>query len=195
MNMRALKPSFILLLVILLQSCDKPLDWHASDVTGMMPDLAFALTGPDGAVVKSSSLLGKPVLVFFGFTSCPDVCPTTLTQLSVVMKKLGARADDLQIILVTVDPGRDTPEVMKNYTTTFGPWLLGLTGSEEALAALREAYGVYAAMESSYEKGAYNVMHSAAVFAFDAKGRARLLISDVNDSDAMVSDIKQLIDQ
>lgn len=193
--MRALKPVLILLLVMLLQSCSEPLNWHASDVTGMMPDLEFTLTGPDGAAINARSLQGKPVLVFFGFTNCPDVCPTTLTQLSVVMKKLGPQADDIQIALVSVDPGRDTPEVMQSYTASFGPWLLGLTGEEEALTRLREAYGVYAAMESSDDKGSYNVMHSAAVFAFDAKGRARLLISDVNDSDAVASDLKQLINQ
>jgi protein SCO1/2 len=193
--MRPLKLVLSLLLAILLQSCHEPLDWHASDVTGMMPDLEFTLTGPDGAQVGARSLQGKPVLIFFGFTSCPDVCPTTLTQLSVVMKKLGSQADDIQIALVSVDPDRDTPAVMKRYTATFGPWLLGLTGSEEALTTLREAYGVYAAMESSDSKGTYNVMHSAAIFAFDAKGRARLLISDVNDSDAVVSDLKQLIAQ
>jgi protein SCO1/2 len=194
MNMKALKLTLILLLALLLQACSEPLDWHASDVTGMMPDLEFSLTGPDGEVVESRSLQGKPVLIFFGFTSCPDVCPTTLTQLSVVMKKLETQADAIQIALVSVDPDRDTAEVMKRYTASFGPWLLGLTGSEQALTTLREAYGVYAAMESSDDKGDYNVMHSAAVFAFDAKGRARLLISDVTDSDAVVSDIKQLID-
>jgi len=192
--MRTSKLIFTLLVALLLQACNPQPDWHATDVTGMMPDLDFALTGPDGAVVDSNSLKGKPVLVFFGFTSCPNVCPTTLTQLSVVMKKLGSQADDIQITLVSVDPDRDTPEVMKNYTASFGPWLLGLTGSEQVLTKLREAYGVYAAMESSDEKGSYNVMHSAAVFAFDSKGRARLLISDVNDTNSLVSDIKQLID-
>ncbi len=192
-KMRTLKLSFLLLATLFLQACSEPVNWHASDVTGMMPDLEFTLTGPDGEQVDASSLQGKPVLVFFGFTSCPDVCPTTLTQLSVVMKKLGPQADNIQILLVSVDPGRDTPEVMKKYTASFGPWLLGLTGSEEALATLRKAYGVYAAMESSDDKGAYNVMHSAAVFGFDAKGRARLLISDVADSEAVVSDLKNLI--
>ena len=194
MNMKALKLTLILLMVLLLQACSEPLDWNASDVTGMMPDLEFSLTGPDGEVVEAKSLHGKPALIFFGFTSCPDVCPTTLTQLSLVMKKLGPQADNIQIALVSVDPERDTPEVMKRYTASFGPWLLGLTGSEQALTTLREAYGVYAAMESSDAKGDYNVMHSTAIFAFDAQGRARLLISDVTDRDAVVSDIKQLID-
>lgn len=194
MNMKVLKLAFTLLLVMLLQACSEPLAWNASDVSGMMPDLVFSLTGPDGEVVQAKSLQGKPILIFFGFTSCPDVCPTTLTQLSVVMKKLGQQADAIQIVLISIDPDRDTPEIMKRYTASFGPWLLGLTGPEQALARLRKAYGVYAAMESSDDKGDYNVMHSAAVFAFDAKGQARLLISDVTDSDAVVADIKQLID-
>ena len=109
------------------------------------------------------------------------------------LKKLGPQADDVQVLLVSVDPGRDTPDVMKKYTASFGPWLLGLTGSEEDLDTFRKVYGVYAAMESSDDKGAYNVMHSAAVFGFDSKGQARLLISDVTDSDAVVSDLKNLI--
>ncbi len=193
--MRALKLALTLFFATLLQSCTEPLNWHANDVTGMMPDLKFSLTGPDGAGIDARALRGKPVLIFFGFTNCPDVCPTTLTQLSVVMKKLGQQADNVQVVLVSVDPGRDTPMVMKSYTASFGTWLLGLTGSEQELTTLREAYGVYAAMESSDSKGSYNVMHSAAVFAFDAKGRARLLITEVNDSDAVVSDLRQLLEE
>ena len=193
-EMRTLKLSFFSFLALLLMSCNEPVNWHGSDITGKMPDLTFTLTGPDGNQVDAASLQGKPVLVFFGFTSCPDVCPTTLTQLSVVMKKLGPLADNIQILLVSVDPGRDTPEVLKRYTKSFGPWLLGLTGPEADLDTLRKSYGVYAAMESSDAKGAYNVMHSAAVFGFDSKGRARILISDVADSDAVVSDLKNLIE-
>jgi len=161
----------------------------------MMPDLEFSLTGPDGEVVTANDLHGKPVLIFFGFTSCPDVCPTTLTQLKIAVKSLAEQADDIQVVLVSVDPDRDSPQVMKEYTATFGPWLLGLTGSDDALTALREAYGVYAAMESSDSKGSYNIMHSAAVFAFDQNGHARLLISDLSDNDLLVADLTQLIDQ
>ena len=192
--MRTLKITLFLIVSILLQSCNKPPSWHGSDVTGMLPDLEFTLTGPDNEQVDAKSLRGKPLLVFFGFTSCPDVCPTTLTQLSVVMKKLGPDSDGIRTLLVSVDPDRDTPEVMKKYTASFGPWLLGLTGPEDKLEALRKSYGVYAAMESSDSKGAYNVMHSAAVFAFDADGHARLLISDVSSVDNVAADIQQLID-
>ena len=192
--MSVLKIVFTLLFVILLQSCKQPLNWNASDVSGGMPELKFALIGPDGETVEASSLQGKPLLLFFGFTNCPDVCPTTLARLAVLMKKLGSQADDIQVVFVSVDPDRDTSEVMKRYTASFGPWLLGLTGPEQDLTRLREAYGVYAAMESSDSKGTYNVMHSAVIFAFDANGQARLLISDLDNSEAVVSDLKQLID-
>lgn len=192
--MRAMKLVLTLIFAILLQSCSEPHHWHASDVTGMMPDLEFTLTGSGGETVTARSLRGKPLLLFFGFTNCPHVCPTTLTRLSMVMKELDSQADDIQIALVSVDPDRDTPEVMKNYTASFGRWLLGLTGPEDALTRLRKSYGVYAAMESSDSQGTYNVMHSTAIFAFDAKGRIRLLISDVDDIAAVASDLKQLID-
>lgn len=194
MIMRTLKFALTLLLIILLQSCKPPLQWNATDISGAMPDLEFTLTGPDGEAVNASSLQGKPVILFFGFTNCPNVCPTTLTHLSVLMKALEPRANDLQVVFVSVDPDRDTYDVMKRYTASFGPWLLGLTGSEEDLTRIREAYGVYAAMESSDSKGTYNVMHSTVVFAFDADGRARLLISDLDEGDAVVADFKQLID-
>jgi len=195
MKMRVVKLCLIVLLSLLIQSCSEPQNWNATEITGMMPDLEFSLTGPNGEVVESASLHGTAVLVFFGFTSCPDVCPTTLTQLKLAIKTLAENASGIQVILVSVDPDRDTPEVMKSYTASFGPWLMGLTGSEEALTNLREAYGVYAAMESSDGKGSYNVMHSAAVFAFDANGHARLLISDLSDNAAVVADLQQLIDQ
>jgi len=192
--MPAFKFAFTLFLLVLLESCNQPPNWNASNISGVMPDLEFELTGPDGEPVEASSLHGKPLLLFFGFTSCPDVCPTTLTRLSVLIKQLGSKADDIRVVLVSVDPDRDTPSVMKRYTASFGPWLLGLTGPEGDLSRLRETYGVYAAMESSDSKGVYNVMHSAVIFAFDANGRARLLISDLDDSDAIVSDLNQLID-
>lgn len=184
-----------LLMVTGLQACKEPYEWHANDITGAMPDLQFNLIGPDEDMISAQSLQGRPVLVFFGFTSCPDVCPTTLAQLKTVVKKLGPQADEVQVLLVSVDPDRDTPAVMKSYTAGFGPWVLGLTGPEADIDALRERYGVYASMESSDERGNYNVMHSPAVFVFDQHGSARLLFTDVSDSDAVASDLRELLSQ
>jgi len=192
-EMSALKYVFTLLALTFLVSCKQPVHWNAGDVAGAMPDLAFTLTGPDGETVDAKDFRGKPVLLFFGFTHCQHVCPMTLARLTVLMKQLGPDARDLQVLLVTVDPERDTPEAMKTYTAAFGPWLLGLTGSEEALTQLRESYGVYSAMESSDSKGDYNIMHSSIVFAFDADGKVRLLLSDLSDGDAVVADLRQLI--
>lgn len=191
--MQTLKAISIALFASLLLSCNETPVWHATDISGALPDLEFSLVGTDGETVKSSQFLGKPVLLFFGFTNCPHICPMTLTQLSMVVDKMGAQAKDMQVLLVTVDPDRDTPEVMQKFTTSFGPWLTGLTGTEEALSALRESYGVYAAMESSRDKGEYNVMHTTAVFVFDAQGRARLLMSDVSNRDFVVADLRQLL--
>lgn len=193
MTMHPLKIMLLLMLASQLISCDTPPEWHATDITGSMPDLEFSLIGPRGQSVDARSLRGKPVLLFFGFTNCPHICPTTMTQLAVVMKQLGTQAGDVQALLVTVDPDRDTPEVLARFTAAFGPWFTGLTGSEEALAKLRKTYGVYAAMESSPDEGNYNVMHSTVVFVFDAQGRVRLLISDVSSSDAVSEDIRTLL--
>jgi len=192
-EMSALKFAFSVLLLTTLLSCKQEVHWNAGDVAGAMPDLAFTLTGPDGETVDATSLRGKPVLLFFGFTNCPHVCPTTLARLAVLMKKLGPDAKDIQVVFVTVDPERDSPEAMQRYTAAFGPWLLGLTGEPQELKRLRESYGVYAAMESSDDKGDYNVMHTTVVFAFDADGKVRLLLSDLDDADAVVADLKQLI--
>ena len=197
--MRTLNLYLILLATLLIQSCSEHHNWNATDITGMMPDLEFSLTGADGEVVEAASLHGRPVLIFFGFTNCPDVCPTTLTRLKLAIKNLSTQANEnqangIQVVLITVDPDRDTADVMKRYTASFGPWLLGLTGTDEELTSLRKAYSVYAAMESSDAKGKYNIMHSAAVFAFDSQGRARLLISDLSDNAAVVADLQQLID-
>jgi len=191
--MSILKLTFSLLVLTTLLSCEKPIHWNAGDVAGAMPDLEFTLTGPDGGTVDSRELRGKPVLLFFGFTNCPHVCPTTLARLAVLMKQLGPDAQDIQVVFVTVDPARDTPEAMQRYTAAFGPWLLGLTGEPDELKRLRESYGVYAAMESSDDKGDYNVMHTTVVFAFDKDGKVRLLLSDLDNADAVVADLKQLI--
>lgn len=182
-----------LLFSFVLQACEPAYEWHGNNISGMMPELQFLLTGPDGQPVDSKSLRGKPVVVFFGFTHCPDVCPTTLAQLKVVRKELGDDANNIQSLLITVDPGRDTAAVMKAYTANFGPWLLGLTGSEADIAAILKTYGVYASMQSSDNQGDYTVMHNTSVFVFDDQGQARLLYTDVSDSAAVAADIRQLI--
>ena len=116
MKTHQFKLTLALLLLVVLQSCAKPVSWHATNITGKMPALAFSLVGPDGSNIQADALLGKPALIFFGFTSCPDVCPTTLTRLGAILKTMQSTSADIQVVLVTVDPSRDTPEKMQSYT-------------------------------------------------------------------------------
>ncbi|NIP18377.1 MAG: SCO family protein, partial [Xanthomonadales bacterium] len=119
----------------LLQACSEPVAWRGTDVSGILPDLEFTLTGSDGLETGADAFHGKATLLYFGFTSCPGVCPTTLNHVSVALDALGGPARNVHVLLVSVDPKRDTPEVMRKYTAGYGPWLHGLTGSEADLRA------------------------------------------------------------
>lgn len=130
---------------------------------------AFALTAQDGRTVTEKDLLGAPFLVFFGFTHCPDVCPTTLFEASEMLRAAGSQGDKLRILFVTVDPERDTPEVMKSYLGAFDPRIIGLSGSPEAIAAMIKSYKVYARKVPTSD--GYTMDHTAMVYLMDAKGR------------------------
>ena len=130
----------------------------------------FQLVDMQGRPVTEKSLLGKPTAIFFGFTYCPEICPTTLAEMTGWLKALGNDADKLNAVFVSVDPERDTPEQLRLYLANFDPRIQGLTGTSEQVAAVTKAYRVY------YKKiptdgGGYTVDHSAAVYLFDAKGR------------------------
>lgn len=130
----------------------------------------FELVEMTGAPVTEKSLLGKPTAIFFGFTYCPEVCPTTLMELTSALKTLGPEADKLNVVFVSVDPARDTPEQMKLYLSNFDPRIRGFTGTPEAIAKTAKAYRVYY-REVPVEGGTYTVDHSSSVYLFDANGR------------------------
>lgn len=130
----------------------------------------FQLVDTEGRAVTERSLLGKPTAIFFGFTYCPEVCPTTLTELTAAMKALGSDADRLNVVFVSVDPERDTPAQMKLYLGNFDPRIQGFTGSVERVAAAAKAYRVYY-RKIPLEGDDYTVDHSSAIYLFDAKGR------------------------
>jgi protein SCO1/2 len=182
------------LALLWLAACSGRVEWRGTDVTGTLPDLAFELLGSDGETVRAEVFRGHATLMYFGFTSCPDACPTTLRQIGVALEALGpGTADEIQVLLVSVDPGRDTPQAMKRYTESFGPWLHGLTGSERKLRALNHAYKVDFLAQEPDLAGRYDVMHSNRVFGFDAEGRCRVLLPDTADTEATVADLKQLL--
>jgi protein SCO1/2 len=130
----------------------------------------FSLVDQNGAAVTEKALVGKPSIVFFGFTNCPDVCPTTLYEMTQVYAALGDRADRLNSFFVTVDPERDTPEQLKKYLSSFDPHIMALTGPREALDPMLRAYRVYA-KKTPTANGDYTMDHTALVYLMDKKGR------------------------
>ena len=152
-------------------------NWNGKDISGLMPELAFELTGTSGDTVTAEQTDGNIRLLFFGFTSCPDICPATLQKLSRAVKDLPeALRTDTQIVFVSVDPQRDTPERIDSYVSFFSDRAIGLTGEEPALRELSKRYRTTFGYDEPDADGNYNVSHSGAVYVFDREGKARLLI-------------------
>ena len=156
-----------LLLALLLAGCSKP-GWHMTDITDGMPRLAFHMSEA-GHPVTAEDFRGKVVALYFGYTHCPDVCPTTLFDMSQVMKKLGPDADRIGALFITVDPDRDTPALMKDYMSNFDPHLHGLTGDQAAIDKAIKEYRVYA-KKIPLKDGDYTMDHTAIVYLMDKNG-------------------------
>lgn len=150
--------------------------WHGKDISGLMPELAFELTDTSGKTLTAEATDGEIRMLFFGFTSCPDVCPATLQKLSRAVKEMPSELqDDTRIVFVSVDPRRDTPERIASYVNFFSDRAIGLTGEEKALRELSKRYRTTFGYDEPDEDGNYNVSHSGAVYVFDREGDARLL--------------------
>jgi protein SCO1/2 len=154
----------------------------------------FQLVDTAGRPVTEKALIGKPTAVFFGFTYCPEVCPTTLTEMSAALDALGRDADKLNVVFVSVDPERDTPEQMKTYLSNFDPRIQGFTGTPEAVAAAAKAYRVFY-KKVPLEGGSYTVDHSSAVYLFDRKGRFVEPVGYGSPHDRVVAQLKKLVAQ
>ena len=185
---------FILLLVALLAGCESPKlpsPFHASDVSAMFTEADFRLTGHNGKTRMLADFRGKAVVLFFGYTHCPDVCPTTLADLAQAMRLLGSDAGRVQVLFVTVDPERDTPEMMAQYVPAFHPSFLGLHGDEQATAQAAKAFYVgYQKQPASY---GYNVDHSLGTFLVDPQGRVRLRAPHAQRAEWFADDIRLLL--
>ncbi|MGH8259577.1 MAG: SCO family protein [Steroidobacteraceae bacterium] len=162
------------------------------NVTGLLPTLKFSLTDQDGQPVTAADYRGKIVLMYFGYTHCPDACPTTLTTLSEALLRLGPEASRVRVLFITVDPARDTTDVLKRYVTAFGPQFVGLRGDDAALTALSKRYRIAYHLEPPDRNGYYAVDHSSAVFIFDATGAARLLAQESDNPRTIAMDLHKL---
>ena len=165
-------------------------------VRGFLPDLKFTLQGAGGATVTQQAFAGKIVLMFFGYASCPDICPTTMAQLAQVTEALGPQADQVRILFVSVDPHRDTPDMLQAYVDQFDPHAIGLTGDEKAVAALAKRYRVAYQIQRpdpAHPDAPYEVSHSRGIYAFDQAGKAVWLAADGDSEQDLLAALKPLL--
>jgi protein SCO1/2 len=165
----------------------------AVDITGADYAKDFALKDADGKVRTMADFKGKVVVLFFGYAQCPDVCPTTMTEMAQVKQQLGKDGDKLQVLFVTVDPARDTPEVMKAYMGAFDPSFVALIPTADELTATAKDFKVYFKKVDGKTPTSYSMDHSAASFVYDTQGRLRLYARYGAGVPSMVSDVKALL--
>ena len=179
------------LLLLLLAGCaaEGAPRFHGTTLENPAPAPSFALTAHTGAPANLYNFRGQPVLLFFGFTHCPDVCPLTLTRLSRVLEAVGPRGDRVHVLLVTVDPARDTPAVLADYVRRFGPQVTGLTGNPEALAGVRNAYGVHTQHGGMHP----GISHTDAIYGIDRQGNLRVVIAPDAPEEQMRDDVRTLL--
>ena len=166
--------------------------FRLTDVTGADFRAEFSLTDHNGKPRTLADFRGKVVTVFFGFTHCPDACPTTMVEMAGVMKELGPDADQLQVLFITVDPERDTQKVLSQYAPSFHPSFLGLYGDAETTARTAKAFKVYY-QKRPVEGAGYSVDHSAGTFVLDREGRVRLFAQYGAGAPALLHDIRILL--
>ncbi|HEY4210771.1 MAG TPA: SCO family protein [Steroidobacteraceae bacterium] len=184
----------VLLSALSLAACSRPEPrFSLHDITGLMPRLEFTLTDGDDKAVSAQNFRGKVVLLYFGYTECPDACPTTLATLQHAVRLLGSQAANIRVLFVTVDPQRDTAAVLRRYVSYFGPQFVGLRGDDTALNALTRRYRVAYHREVADANGYYSVDHSNAVFVFDPSGRPRLLADSTAGAKTIASDLSRLL--
>ena len=186
----------VTLLAVFLASCNRGGDaavpgFRGIDLTGAPYGRDFRLTDADGRERALAHYKGKAVLLYFGFVQCPDVCPTALIRAAEVKKLLGADGDKLQVIFITVDPERDTPEVIKAYTAAFDPSFVGLYGDAQRTRATADEFKVY--YRAVPTGSSYTMDHSALSYVFDPQGRLRLALRHEQKADDYAHDIRLIL--
>ena len=184
-------------LVAVLAGCGKPaapkLAFKNTDVTGLGYAREFALTDHTGHPRTLADYKGKLVLMFFGYTQCPDVCPTTMADMAQVMQAMGPQADQVQVLFVTVDPERDTQQLLAEYVPAFDKRFLGLRGDAAATAKVAKEFKIYYAKVPGKQPGSYSMDHTAGSYVFDKDGKVRLFVRHGQGPGPLVQDLKQLL--
>ena len=176
-----------------LAACNKPVVFNNVDITGAEYARDFALTDHTGKPRTLADFKGKVVFMFFGFTQCPDVCPTTMAEMASVLKELGPDADKVQVLFVTVDPARDTQELLAQYVPAFDPRFIGLYGDAAATAKVAKEFKVFYAKSAGTTPDSYSMDHTAGSYVFDQQGKIRLFVRHGNGAAPIAQDIKLLL--
>ena len=185
--------ALFLSLALLLSACTETRKFVSTDLSMVDWGKDFKLTDHHGQARSLGDFKGKAVVLFFGYTQCPDVCPTTLSSLREVMSLLGDDAKRLQVLFVTVDPARDTPALLAQYVPSFHPSFVGLRGSDEAVAATAKDFKVFYVRQPGKTPDTYSVDHSTGSYAFDPNGKLRLLLRHGETPANMAADLKLLL--
>lgn len=183
----------LVLAVGAIRIVNPPHTWTGMLMDPLAPVNDFSLTAAGGKPVRISDFRGKLVALYFGYTYCPDVCPTTLAELAAGMRDLGADAQQVQVIFISVDPARDTPERLADYVANFDPSFIGITGSPEEIAAVATPLGIYYQAHEGTAATGYLVDHTATVMVLDRQGRLRLLLPFGTTGAQAASDLRALM--
>lgn len=167
--------------------------FNGVDITGASYARDFALTDAAGKRRTLAEFRGKLVVVFFGFAQCPDICPTTLADLAQVKKRLGSDGERIQVVFITVDPERDSPQVLASYVPAFDPSFIGLTGSSEEIAAAAREFKVFFQKVAGKTETSYTIDHTTGAYVFDREGRVRLFIRHGTGAEAIAADLQRLL--
>ena len=199
--MKANRRLCLLALAALISGCDKlgvgsggsAASFRAVDITGAEYARSLSLQDQEGKARTLADFKGKVTVIFFGYTQCPDVCPTTMAELAQVKKSLGADGERIQGVFITVDPERDTPELLRAYMGSFDPSFVALRGSAEQTAATAKEFKVFYAKVPGKTEGSYTMDHTAGSYVFDAAGKVRLFVRYGSGADALAADLKTLL--
>jgi protein SCO1/2 len=188
----------LLCMTLALAGCQKgtsgpKLDFTNTDLTGLSYAQGFSLNDHTGKPVTLDSYKGKVLVVFFGYTQCPDVCPTTMAEMAGVMKELGPQADQVQVLFITLDPARDTKELLAQYAPTFDPRFVGLYGTPEQTAQVAKEFKVIYNKVEGKTPDSYTIEHTAGSYVFDKNGKIRLFLRHGQGPAPITHDLKLLL--
>jgi protein SCO1/2 len=185
--------ALLLCIALSLAGCSEPTRFISTDLSTVDWGKDFSLTDHNGQPRHLADFRGKAVVLFFGYTQCPDVCPTTLSTLREAMKLLGDDAKRVQVLFVTVDPARDTPALLAKYVPAFEPSFLGMYADEKGIAAVAKDFKVFYAKQPGSTPGSYSVDHSTGSYVYDPQGKLRLLLRHGEAPANVAADLKLLL--